>query len=68
VVAEFLALKNRGFFACDVGFFEFQICLKFRRHHFWCVVFKGASVMRNADRRGLVILKAAVFAGFGSQG
>lgn len=24
--------------------------------------------MKNADRRGLVVLKAAVFAGFGSQG
>jgi hypothetical protein len=60
--------KTADFCGCDVGFFDFQISLKFPRHHFSAVVFNGVCEMKNADRRGLVILKAAVFAGFGSQG
>jgi hypothetical protein len=41
--AKLLELKTGVFCGRDEGFFEFQICLKFRRHHLIAVVFKGAA-------------------------
>lgn len=63
---NFFSLKH-GFSQRKPRFFRISNFFEIRRHHLIEGVFNGACSVRNADRRGLVVLEAAVFAGFGSQ-